>query len=105
MRTPDGGGDGQLVVSFGALHKAAEDIENAVRKMRGTLDDLERAAKPLVDTWDGEAQQSYAVHQAGWRQAANDLAGILTGIKQAVIDSATDYADTERKNAAMFHHR
>jgi 6 kDa early secretory antigenic target len=94
--------DGHLVVDFAALEKAAADIGSAIGKMRSTLSDLENAARPLVDTWGGEAKQAYAARQQKWQQAADDLANILNNIKGAVIDSTHDYRHSERSNTALF---
>ena len=94
--------DGQLLVNFASLHKASDDINAALGKMRSTLSDLEHAARPLVDTWDGEAKQAYALRQETWRRAAEDLAAILSSVKTAVDDSAADYHHTERSNTQLF---
>jgi len=94
--------DGQLVVSFAALHKAADDIGSAIGKMRSTISDLESAARPLVADWDGEAQRAYSARQQKWRQAAEDLTNVLNGIKGAVAQSAQEYQSTERSNTALF---
>jgi WXG100 family type VII secretion target len=94
--------DGQLLVNFATLHKASDDIQSALGKMRSTLSDLEQAARPLVDTWDGQAKAAYAQRQETWRRAADDLAMILNSIKTAVDDSAADYHQTERSNTQLF---
>jgi 6 kDa early secretory antigenic target len=94
--------DGELLVNFASLHKAGGDIQAALGKLRSTLDQLEREAKPLVDTWDGNAKQQYAARQQKWRNAAEDLANILQNIKTAVDDSAAHYKQTEDRNAQLF---
>src|SRR6266542_473633 len=94
--------DGQLLVNFAALQKAADDIGSAIGKMRSTLSDLENAARPLISDWEGGAQQAYNARQQKWRQAADDLANILNSVKGAVMDSAHDSAATEKSNTALF---
>lgn len=91
-----------LVVNFTALQQASADIAAAVATMRSQLAELEREAAPLVSTWEGEARAAYERRQAGWRQAAADLAATLQAIKTSVDRSAAEYLHTERRNAALF---
>ena len=94
--------DGLLLVNFGALQQASADIQKAVNSMQSQLDDLERAAGPLVSTWQGDAQQAYAARQAKWRSASQDLTQILQNIKAAVDQSTQDYVDTEKQATQRF---
>ncbi|BCJ43892.1 hypothetical protein GCM10010168_66950 [Actinoplanes ianthinogenes] len=94
--------DGVLLVHFGALQQAGVDIDKALGTLRSQLDQLERDAAPLVDTWAGEAREAYAQRQATWRAASNDLEGILRQIRHAVIESAADYVATERAATQRF---
>ncbi|GGN47298.1 WXG100 family type VII secretion target [Actinoplanes campanulatus] len=94
--------DGLLLVNFGALQQAGADIEKALNTLRSNLDQLERDAGPLVQTWEGSAQEAYAERQAKWRQASEDLSHILRRIKGAVDHSCNDYLDTERSATQRF---
>ena len=94
--------DGRLVVNFGALQQAGADIHKAVGALTSQLEQLESDAAPLVSTWEGEAQLAYAQRQAKWRSAAADLQAILSDIKLAVDDSASDYLHTEKKATSLF---
>ncbi|MCU7724136.1 WXG100 family type VII secretion target [Actinoplanes sp. KI2] len=96
------GNDGLLLVNFGALQQASADIQKAVSTMQHQLEDLERMAKPLVETWQGEAQQAYAARQAKWRASSHDLAQILQNIKGAVDQSTQDYISTEKQATQRF---
>ncbi|HCT80330.1 MAG TPA: WXG100 family type VII secretion target, partial [Micromonosporaceae bacterium] len=58
--------------------------------------------QPLVSTWDGSAREAYQQRQQKWTQAANDLSTMLRDIKKAVEESASQYQQTENKNAALF---
>jgi WXG100 family type VII secretion target len=91
-----------LVVNFAALQQASGEIQGAVNRLSATLDGLERDAQPLIATWDGGAKEAYAQRQAKWRQAAAELAAILTDIKTALDESAADYLQTEQGNARLF---
>jgi WXG100 family type VII secretion target len=94
--------DGLLLVNFGSLQQASADIQKAVNTLTSQLDQLERDAGPLVQTWDGEAKQAYAERQAKWRSASQDLQAILQNIKGAVDQSVQDYISTERQAAQRF---
>ncbi|MGX6605396.1 WXG100 family type VII secretion target [Micromonosporaceae bacterium Da 78-11] len=94
--------DGLLLVNFGSLQQASADIQKALSTLQNQLDQVERDAGPLVDTWDGEAKQAYAQRQATWRAASTDLQNILQNIKTAVDQSAEDYISTERQATQRF---
>lgn len=91
-----------LLVDFGALARASDDIQGALNALRNQLDQLESEAAALIATWDGQARQSYEIRQARWRAAADDLATMLRDIKVALDESAADYLNTEKKNASLF---
>lgn len=94
--------DGMLVVNFAALQQAGADIQAGISGLQSTLSDLESAAKPLVETWAGDAKEAYQARQATWRQASQDLTRILADIKRALDESAQSYLQTENSNKAMF---
>ena len=92
----------RLVVNFPALQQAAGDINNAVNTMESTLSDAEAAAAPLIQTWEGQAQEAYHARQTQWRQAAGALTTMLREIKSAVEQSASEYQAAETRNANLF---
>ncbi len=94
--------DGVLLVNFGALQGASSDIAKAISTLQSQLDQLERDAAPLVDTWDGEAQQAYQQRQNTWRTASQDLTNILQNIRGAVDQSVQDYVSTEKQATQRF---
>ncbi|AGL13951.1 WXG100 family type VII secretion target [Actinoplanes sp. N902-109] len=94
--------DGLLKVNFGTLAQAGADIQKAVSEMEQKLADLDAAARPLVSTWEGSAQDAYAARQARWTQASTDLKNILHSIKVAVDQAAQDYATTEANATKRF---
>ncbi|BCY05166.1 WXG100 family type VII secretion target [Actinoplanes sp. L3-i22] len=94
--------DGVLLVNFSALRQAGTDIDKALATLRTQLDQLERDAAPLVESWAGEAREAYAQRQTTWRAASADLEGILRQIKLAVDESAADYVATERAATQRF---
>jgi 6 kDa early secretory antigenic target len=94
--------DGLLKVNFGVLANAGGDIQKAVNEMEQKLADLDAAARPLVATWEGSAQDAYAQRQQKWTQASTDLKNILHSVKVAVDRAAQDYATTESNATKRF---
>jgi len=92
----------QLLVQFGALQNASQNISKAVNTLHSKLSDLESAAGPLVQAWAGDAKEAYAQRQQQWRNAAQDITNILAQIKSALDESADQYAATERSNTNLF---
>jgi WXG100 family type VII secretion target len=91
-----------LKVSFGELQAAVQHIDTAVSTLNSNLSDLDSAAKPLVSTWVGAAQEAYQVRQAAWTRAAQDISSVLASIKSALQQSADQYAQTEKANTSLF---
>lgn len=91
-----------LRVEFGALQHGSDSIATALRSLQQQLDQVERDAAPLVATWEGEARQAYQQRQTRWREAADQLSGMLQEIKRALDASAADYLRTEAKNSSLF---
>jgi 6 kDa early secretory antigenic target len=95
-------GEGHLVINFGSLAQAAQDINNAINTMEQQLSQAEQDAQPLIATWTGLAQEAYFARQAKWRAAANDLTGMLREIKGALEESASNFQSAEDRNRALF---
>jgi WXG100 family type VII secretion target len=94
--------DGLLRVNFNALADAGLDIAGAVSQLDTKLAELEADAKPLVETWEGQAKEAYYLRQRKWTDAATDLKIILSDIQNAVDKSAQEYATTESNAEKRF---
>jgi WXG100 family type VII secretion target len=92
----------ELLVNFGQLQAAAGHIDTAIGALHTQLDDLESAAKPLISTWNGNAQDAYQQRQQQWTRAAQDLTQILQSIKKALEESTQEYIQTEKTNTSLF---
>jgi WXG100 family type VII secretion target len=91
-----------LIVNFGAMQAAGDNINAAIRSLNDQLGQLERDAAPLVATWGGDAKDAYEVRQKTWRSAAAELSTMLVEIKKALTDSADGYRSTEDRNVRLF---
>ena len=89
-------------VDFAALQHASQSIDTGLRALREQLDECERAAAPLVATWEGVAREAYHQRQTRWREASTELSMMLRDIKRALDESAIDYHRTELSNQNRF---
>lgn len=95
-------GDGVLAFHFGEMGTVPGMIDGAIKQLGGVLDDLEKAAAPIVATWEGDAKEAYLLRQQLWRDAQRDLGMLLAQVKSAVEASHEEYLSTEKRNAALF---
>lgn len=89
-------------VNYAALGTAADDIRNTTTRVNGILDQLKSDIAPLVNTWEGAAQEAYRGKQAQWDQAAEDINRVLASIGTAVNDALSRYQEGESRNRQSF---
>lgn len=85
--------------NFAALQLAASDIDETVRAMDQTLDDLNTSLRVKLQDWDGGAFGSYAETENMWMSAAQEIKVLLNSIQMAVERSNQDMLETEIRNA------
>ena len=66
------------------------------------LDQLESYLKPLIQTWEGAAQEAYYAAQREWDKAAANMQEITAKMGMAVNAANEAYQAGERRNAARF---
>ncbi|SDP12093.1 Proteins of 100 residues with WXG [Actinopolyspora xinjiangensis] len=92
----------EIRVSFEQLSAAAESLSQTATKIQAELDELENTIKPLVETWDGAAQEQYFQAQTAWDKAAQNMQEITAKMGMAVNAANESYQAGERANAAKF---
>lgn len=92
-----------LLVDFARVAETSSEIQNAISRMRSSLDELERHAAPLIATWDGQARDAYVARQKAWRDASENLIETLTSVRRALDESLAQYQATEAANARFFY--
>ncbi|CAM05947.1 early secretory antigenic target protein ESAT-6 [Saccharopolyspora erythraea NRRL 2338] len=92
----------EIKVDFGQLSQAADDLGQAATKIQGELDELEQMLKPLVSTWEGQAQEAYRQAQEEWDKAAANMQEIAAKMGMAVSTANEAYQQGESRNAARF---
>jgi 6 kDa early secretory antigenic target len=93
----------RIKVSFGALDTAVSDLNAGVQQMGQRMQQLRSDVAPMLATWDGAAQQSYAAAQQQWDSGWTDLQAALGQLQQATAQSTDDYKATEQAAARSFH--
>jgi early secretory antigenic target protein ESAT-6 len=86
---------------FIQLQQAADDIDEVVRAMQTTLDDLNRSLAGKLQYWDGGAYGSFSSTQTMWNTAAGEIATLLGYISKAVQDANQRMFETETLNKQM----
>lgn len=91
-----------MKVNFGAMAAGIGDLEKAIGELDAKLADLDRKARPLVATWNGDAQAAYVTHQTAWTKSATELKTVLGQIKNAMSTALTNYQTTENNVKKSF---
>jgi len=95
-------GDGQILVTFGAVNEAAMDADAVASQIAQQLSDLRAYLAPLVASWSGEASSDFQALQAKWDSSANDLNQVLRQISQSLRTAGDNYLSTERTNSKIW---
>lgn len=85
-----------IKVDFGSLADGQGAINGVYRQLVATLEQLEADLQPMVSSWTGTAQASYAQCKRNWDQAAEQLALLLNNIGSAVGTANENYQAAER---------
>jgi WXG100 family type VII secretion target len=96
------GGDGHILVTFGAINEAAMDTDSVASQIAQQLSDLKAYLAPLVANWSGEASAEYQALQAKWDAGASDLNQVLRQMAQALRTAGENYQSTERTNTSIW---
>jgi WXG100 family type VII secretion target len=91
-----------MKIVFPEVESAISDLGKGVSTLDQKLSDLDSAARPLVATWEGTAQQAYNERQLGWTKAATELKAVLTDSPKKMGESLAEYRATEDQNTKRF---
>lgn len=91
-----------LLVSQSALAQTADDLAATVAAMAARLAELDQELAPLRTEWIGSAQEAYQVAKSRWDAEIERLSSVLSSVRLAVMQSAAEYAEADRRGAAMF---
>lgn len=92
----------EIKVNFEQLGQAADDLHRTATNIQQELDQLEQFLKPLVQTWEGSAQQAYQAAQDEWDKAAQNMQETTAKMGMTVNTVKERYQAGEKSNAAKF---
>ena len=85
----------EIKVQFESLATGEQGIRNNYAKLTATLDQLESDLQPMINSWSGQAQESYLQCKKQWDDAAQALSVVLNNIGQAVGKAHENYRAAE----------
>lgn len=84
--------DGHITVSFATLRELAAELEDILKKLNGSLDDLHDRVVPVVLSWKGEAREVFVDKLDEWDRSAEDLQAAQKWLHECVTASHVNYA-------------
>ncbi|MDH6227824.1 WXG100 family type VII secretion target [Streptomyces sp. MJP52] len=84
--------DGHITVSFATLSELAAELEDILKKLNSSLDDLHDRVVPVVLSWEGEAREVFVDKLDEWDRSAQDLQAAQKWLHECAITSHVNYA-------------
>ncbi|GGZ67764.1 WXG100 family type VII secretion target [Streptomyces echinoruber] len=84
--------DGRITVSFATLRELATELEDILKKLNGSLDDLRDRVVPVVLSWEGEAREVFVEKLDEWDRSAQDLQAAQKWLHECATTSHLNYA-------------
>jgi WXG100 family type VII secretion target len=84
--------DGHIAVSFATLRELAAELEDILKKLNGSLDDLHDRVVPVVLSWEGEAREVFVEKLDEWDRSAQDLQAAQKWLHECATTSHINYA-------------
>ncbi|MEU9589302.1 WXG100 family type VII secretion target [Streptomyces sp. NPDC048219] len=86
------GNDDHITVSFATLRELAVDLEDILKKLNESLDDLHDRVVPVVLSWKGEAREVFVDKLDEWDRSAQDLQAAQKWLHECATTSHVNYA-------------
>ncbi|MEU6522992.1 WXG100 family type VII secretion target [Streptomyces sp. NPDC046924] len=83
--------DGHITVSFTTLRELATELEDILKKLNGSLDDLHDRVVPVVLSWEGEAREVFVDKLDEWDRSAQDLQAAQKWLHECATTSHVNY--------------
>ncbi|MBL3669298.1 WXG100 family type VII secretion target [Streptomyces sp. M2CJ-2] len=84
--------DGHITVSFTTLRELAAELEDILKKLNDSLDDLHDRVVPVVLSWEGEAREVFVDKLDEWDRSAQDLQAAQKWLHECATTSHVNYA-------------
>ncbi|MEU0335833.1 WXG100 family type VII secretion target [Streptomyces sp. NPDC006193] len=86
----------RIIVSFAALRELAAELEDILKKLNDSLEELHDRVVPVVLSWEGEAREVFVDKLDEWDRSAQDLQAAQKWLHECVTTSHTNYAAAHR---------
>jgi early secretory antigenic target protein ESAT-6 len=93
---------GQIDYNFGAIEAGAGEIDAAVGRTAGLLDEGKGSLARLQGAWQGEGSDSYQATQMRWDNNSAELNAALQSLAHAIRNAGTTMGSTEQNVTGMF---
>ncbi|WP_086736615.1 WXG100 family type VII secretion target [Streptomyces glaucescens] len=84
--------DDRITVSFATLRELTAELEDILKKLNGSLDDLHDRVVPVVLSWKGEAREVFVEELDEWDRSARDLQAAQKWLHGCATTSHINYA-------------
>jgi early secretory antigenic target protein ESAT-6 len=94
--------DGETHVKFESLSSGATGIMATYRSLQSTLENLESQLAPMVNSWTGDARDTYFQQKRKWEEASAAMATILQQMGKSVDQAHANYQSAETSNRNLW---
>lgn len=92
----------RLVVDFGRLQGAVDDMAEFGREVAEVLDEIEQAMAALRANWEGQASETQRQAQQQWEGGAETMKTSLEQLRRVAEGAHKNYTDAVAKNKEMW---
>lgn len=93
---------GPQVWEFAGIEGGAQEINQAVGRTDGLLDEGKASLASLASVWGGSGSESYQAVQARWDSTSAELNAALLNLAQTISDSGQNMSQVENGVTGMF---
>ncbi|MEE1767842.1 MULTISPECIES: WXG100 family type VII secretion target [unclassified Streptomyces] len=99
---PDNLTDGYILVDYGHMNNAGDDMVRQTQAIARTLASLEAELAELRKTWYGSDADTYRQKQAAWDQAVRNMETLLNSHAALLTDISGNYKYSENSLSQMW---
>ncbi|KAA0114070.1 WXG100 family type VII secretion target [Mycolicibacterium sp. P9-22] len=92
----------EQVWQFAGIEGGAQEINQAVVRTDGLLDEGKASLAALASVWGGSGSESYQAVQARWDSTSAELNAALQNLAQTISESGQNMSQVENGVTGMF---
>jgi early secretory antigenic target protein ESAT-6 len=92
----------EQVWQFAGIEGGAQEINQAVVRTDGLLDEGKASLGALASVWGGSGSESYQAVQARWDSTSAELNAALQNLAQTISESGQNMSQVENGVTGMF---